>query len=301
METRRKIIRACLSKTKALMNHLPYCDYSLEEFQIFFKKIEENELSIRTFLFYEGWSTEQAEMVVNFLERFNKFFMDFDETGKYKNNTDLISSNEKRLLKILFLFSCELKDDWTIIARSEHIFFFWRFYSKLLLNVDYLTVISFFNQVVCMIQEYVGMIIQFFVCIPETENEFYLIRRHLSGTLPFNYQNCDYYINDFLALFDKTFNNLIDQNNTVLNNREAIYNKMFEVITDSKIDYTSEDLQLLEEYKFKEPPEVDVDFVYRILKSIPEIYSPLYMSYTYITGDFITEEIIQKEELYILS
>ena len=142
------------------------------------------------------------------------------------------------------MFSNELKDEESIKYRANILFEFYQFYVKLVGENDLLIVVSFFNQIATMTQEFVGLVLQFFTCIPFAEKEFNLVRKYMGNQLSFTYEYCDYYQSDYLALFDKTYKLNLENNASVLINREIVFSKIFEVITGKKIDYTVDDLKI---------------------------------------------------------
>lgn len=296
MDSKMTKIRECLAKHKQITAYLPYSKYSLEEFREFFEKLDKDTGSLCSFLCTEGWFNEVADAVSQLTLKYNTYFMETDIKGIFKNNEAVSVENSKRLLKILMLCSCELNDSATINYRAELFYEFYQFFSKLMDEDNILLLVSFMNQVFSMIQEYTGMMIQYFLCIPNSEKDVYTILRHIDGQIPFCFQFCDYYISDYLVLFDKSFNYLINSN-SVLIHREMVFNKLFELITGQKIDYSSENYDMRSNIKYDSSKVIDVKCLASILQEMPEIYSPLRLCYVYLTGEFISKELINSQQL----
>lgn len=292
MDNKEAKMRECLLKHKKISEHLPFSKFTLDDYKDFFYKLDNSDTKLRTFLLLEGWYPEQVDLITGFTEKFNNYFLENDEDEEFKSNLNNVLENEKKIFKILTVFSNDnLRGEEALSYRTTILFKFYKFYVNLVKDESMLILVSFFNQIFSMIQEFVGMTIQFFLPIPDSDKDILIVRKYLTEELAYTFQYCDYFISDYLALFDKNFNCVLN-NPSVLINREIAFNRLYEIITGEKIDYSSEEYEVDYnlELKNKKKVEVTEELFLEILRSMPEIYLPLRLCYIYLTGEFYKEE-----------
>jgi hypothetical protein len=288
-DSKTTIILECLHKQKQLYNFLPYSSFNLENIAEFFMKLDKTDLNLKLFLFLEGWAPDYTNLMVELLDKFNKYFLDNDEKELFRNDSTEVRKNAFRLFKILLLFSHEIKSEESIHFRAKILLEFYQFYSKIIGENDLLIVVSFFNQIATMTQEFIGMALQFFTCIPFAEKEYNIVRKYMNNQLSYAYEYSEYYQSDYLALFDKTYNVNFEANCSILLNREIVFSKIFEVITGKKIDYTMDDLKI-ELNKERAIMKADsVSSFISVLKKMPELFSPSLLCYSLLSGEFLEE------------
>jgi hypothetical protein len=268
---------------KNACTYLPYYSFMYEEIENLLAEIDESRLNLYTFLQEKKWDSDILNLTTSFVEKYTIYLSLYFVSIQ----PPLLA---KHILKILLCFSTDIHDDRLTILQANLLYELLSFSRKPFkteekdIYLDMISIISIINLIISMTQEFIGMTIQFFTCIPENFSyPFYM-----NNKMPITKQRCEYFQTDYLILFDKTFHNDVEYS-FVLHKREIIFNKVFVTLTGRIMDNENLD----DNQKIQKLPEeisgkviISQKYFINLLKKVPEICSPFYLTYLFFSGEF---------------
>jgi hypothetical protein len=234
-----------------IFNNLPFANFTIKTFKEFFQKIEKKQFeqnsSLMKFLL-TIWDQEYVNLIYNLIPKYKYYFLLsykiwFQKRKMTEKEEELGKQCEIYLIKIIMLLSLEKNEFFLTVLQSQVLNDFYQFLTIKFIKHSKQSIIEYINKVSSMVQEFVGLSIQFFLCIdsldtlhtPEGKIENYqsileeIFKKYNLNRKAYEFHFCDYFSSDYLILFDKTFNGEYGESE-LLKNREKIFDKISEVV-----------------------------------------------------------------------
>jgi hypothetical protein len=253
-----------LKKHKILYSNIPYSNFTLRHYNDFVIRLTNYTEDLFSFLQKEHWDVDYTYIMCDITERYSVFFLTLSK-HESKIAEDEFKATQFLLCRFIILFTIEDNSDNIITERAKMLQTFFELIKVQLSESDINVLITMINQLMTIIQEYIGITIQFFMCINESD-----YKKYINNKEAFVYENCDYYNTEYFALTCKYFNTY---DICIITNRELIYKKVYEAIFGNELSYTQRRVQL----DIKDNFEIFIDiFLFcDIIKKLPELSSPL--------------------------
>jgi hypothetical protein len=259
-----------IKKHKNLYSYISHSSFGLRGYLDFVIRLTNYDGDLIDFLQKENWDSDYIHIMCDITERYSVFFLTLSK-DESKIEEDEFKTTQFLLCRFIILFTIEERSDDIITERAKMLQVFFEFIKHQIRDSDINVLITMFNQLMTVVQEYIGLTIQFFLCIPESELDGNH-KKYINDKLAFVYENCDYFNSEYFALTCKFFKDIDDI--CIITNREIIFKKVYEAIFGDKMTHTLHKVHLdMKDHPFN----FDIDFLLfcNIIKRLPELSSPL--------------------------
>jgi hypothetical protein len=265
-----------LKKHREIYSHIPYSSFDTNKYNQFTQRLANSTSDLCEFLELENWDEDYIAIMIDITERYSLFFLTL---SKEESEVDVneFKQTQKLLCNFIVLFTLEFFSDEVNALRIKLLEAFFDFLKTQIKDSEINVLITMFNQLMTIVQEYIGLTVQFFLCIADAEKNKNF-KKYMNDCQPFVYENCDYFHSEYFALMCKYFKDIGDI--CIITNRELIFKKIYEAIFGNEIDYTVRKVHL----NLKEDFNIQIDFFLfcDVLKKIPELCSPVELEKSFL-------------------
>jgi hypothetical protein len=301
-----------LNRFNLMYKNLPFANFTIKTSQQFFQMIEksllEQNFSLKDLLF-SIWNEEYVNLIFKLIPKYNYYFLLSYKLWPPKRiskekGEELTKHCELFLLKLIVLLSLDKNEFFLSVLQSQVLNEFYHFLTNKFLKHSPQTVIQYLNNVTSMVQEFIGLSIQFFLCVDTfdtlddkviyQENIILKIfKKYNLNRQAYEFKLCDYFSSDYLILFDKTFNGDYGESK-LLKNREKLFDKITLVVEEiSQENFKGNNIEILkydldlEEQKINIPnflSEINESYFLKILTNLSEIHNSFDLLYYFLIG-----------------